>query len=156
MFHAWTNETSNSLVIEAIEEGVDCLHRDMRRYPGSSRIPLIHPVEDFLSHLPRWDKRDRVGELARSVSDEAQWVEVFHKWMPDMVAQWSGKNRMHGNCLIPVLVNSRHELKKSTFCRSLLPPVLQGYYTDDFDVTREGDALRKLRDLAFINIDNFN
>ena len=146
----------NSLVIEAIEEGIDCLDRDMRRYLGSSRIPSSHPVEDFLGHLPRWDGRDRVDELARSVSDEAQWVEVFHKWMLAMVAQWSGKNRMHGNCLIPVLVNPRQGLKKSTFCRSLLPPVLQGYYTDDFDVTREGDALRKMRDLALINIDEFN
>lgn len=146
----------NSLVIEAIEEGVECLDRDMRRYLGSSRIPSSHPVEDFLSHLPRWDGRDRVGELARSVSEESQWVEVFHKWMLGMVAQWSGKNRMHGNCLIPVLVNSRQGLKKSTFCRSLLPPVLQGYYTDDFDVTREGDALRKMRSLALINIDEFN
>lgn len=146
----------NSLVIEAIEQGVDCLDRDMRRYLGSSRIPSIHPVEDFLNHLPRWDGRDRVGELARAVSDEAQWVEVFHKWMLAMVAQWSGKSRMHGNCLIPVLVNPRQGLKKSTFCRSLLPPVLQDYYTDDFDVTRGGDALRKMRDLALINIDEFN
>lgn len=146
----------NSLVIEAIEQGVDCLDRDMRRYLGSARIPSFHPVEDFLSHLPRWDGQDRVRELARLVSDEAQWVEVFHKWMLAMVAQWSGKSRMHGNCLIPVLVNPRQGLKKSTFCRSLLPPVLQDYYTDDFDVTREGDALRKMRDLALINIDEFN
>lgn len=146
----------NSLVIEAIEQGIDCLDRDMRRYLGSSRIPSSHPVEDFLGHLPHWDGQDRVGELARLVSDEAQWVEVFHKWMLAMVAQWSGKNRMHGNCLIPVLVNPRQGLKKSTFCRSLLPPVLQNYYTDDFDVTREGDALRKMRDLALINIDEFN
>ena len=42
-------------------------------------------------------------------------------------------------------------LKKSTFCRSLLPPALRGYYTDDFDVTREGDALRKMRSLSSSN-----
>ena len=65
-------------------------------------------------------------------------------------------NRMHGNCLIPILVNPLQGLKKSTFCRSLLPPALRGYYTDDFDVTREGDALRKMRSLALINIDEFN
>lgn len=103
----------NSLVIEAIEKGVDCLDRDMHRYLGSSRTPSIHPVEDFFSHLSRWDKRDRAGELVRSVSDELQRVEVFHKWMPAMVAQRSGKSRMHGTCLIPVLVNSRQGFKKS-------------------------------------------
>ena len=63
---------------------------------------------------------------------------------------------MHGNCLIPILVNPLQGLKKSTFCRSLLPPALRGYYTDDFDVTREGDTLRKMRSLALINIDEFN
>ena len=29
----------NTLVINAIEEGVNCMDRDMRRYLGSSRIP---------------------------------------------------------------------------------------------------------------------
>ena len=146
----------NTLVINAIEEGVNCMDRDMRRYLGSSRIPSFHPVTAYLEHLPHWDGHDRVSELARSVSDETQWVEVFHIWMLGMVMQWSGKNRMHGNCLIPILVNPLQGLKKSTFCRSLLPPALRGYYTDDFDVTREGDALRKMRSLALINIDEFN
>lgn len=146
----------NTLVINAIEEGVNCMDRDMRRYLGSSRIPSFHPVTAYLEHLPHWDGHDRVSELAHSVSDETQWVEVFHIWMLGMVMQWSGKNRMHGNCLIPILVNPLQGLKKSTFCRSLLPPALRGYYTDDFDVTREGDALRKMRSLALINIDEFN
>ena len=125
----------NTLVINAIEEGVNCMDRDMRRYLGSSRIPSFHPVTAYLEHLPHWDGHDRVSELAHSVSDETQWVEVFHIWMLGMVMQWSGKNRMHGNCLIPILVNPLQGLKKSTFCRSLLPPALRGYYTDDFDVT---------------------
>lgn len=146
----------NTLVINAIEEGVNCMDRDMRRYLGSSRIPSFHPVTAYLEHLPHWDGHDRVSELAHSVSDETQWVEVFHIWMLGMVMQWSGKNRMHGNCLIPILVNPLQGLKKSTFCRSLLPPALRGYYTDDFDVTREGDTLRKMRSLALINIDEFN
>ena len=34
----------NTLVINAIEEGVNCMDRDMRRYLGSSRIPSFHPV----------------------------------------------------------------------------------------------------------------
>ncbi|MCS3107100.1 hypothetical protein [Phocaeicola vulgatus] len=34
---------SNTLVINAIEEGVNCMDRDMRRYLGSSRIPSFTP-----------------------------------------------------------------------------------------------------------------
>ncbi len=60
----------NTLVINAIEEGVNCMDRDMRRYLGSSRIPSSHPVTAYLEHLPHWDGHDRVSELARSVSDE--------------------------------------------------------------------------------------
>ena len=45
----------NTLVINAIEEGVNCMDRDMRRYLGSSRIPSFHPVTAYLEHLPHWD-----------------------------------------------------------------------------------------------------
>lgn len=155
MLHAWTNESliassskplrkaSTVWTVTCADIRVLC---EFRQFIPLRIFSITYPV----------GTRDRVGGLARSVSDEAQWVEVFHKWMPAMVAQWSGKNRMRDNCLIPALVNFRQELKKSAFCRSLLPPVLQGYYTDDFDVTREGDALRKIRDLELINIDEFN
>ena len=65
----------NTLVINAIEEGVNCMDRDMRRYLGSSRIPSFHPVTAYLEHLPHWDGHDRVSELAHSVSDETQWMK---------------------------------------------------------------------------------
>jgi hypothetical protein len=127
-------------------------------YRDGLEIPA--DVVDFIAENVTDNVRDLEGTLvsllAHSTLADMHWVEVFHIWMLGMVMQWSGKNRMHGNCLIPILVNPLQGLKKSTFCRSLLPPALRGYYTDDFDVTREGDALRKMRSLALINIDEFN
>ena len=61
---------------------------------------------------------------------------------------------MHGNCLIPILVNPLSGPEEVGLpCRSL-----HQRYVDIIpmtDVTRE-DALRKMRSLALINIDESN
>ena len=33
----------------------------------SDHVPIYHPVEYFLYHLPRWDGKDRILELANRV-----------------------------------------------------------------------------------------
>ena len=45
---------------------------------------------------------------------------------------------------------------KSTFCRTLLPPVLRRYYTDKFDLTADSGAEKKLGRFALINMDEFD
>lgn len=82
-------------------------------------------MEDYLRHLPRWDgKHDCVGELARRVkTDNPFWEEDFHKWMLSMVAQWTGKDRQHGNAIVPLLIGPQGS-GKTTFCRRLLPGYL--------------------------------
>jgi hypothetical protein len=98
--------------INALKAGVDSWDRDLNRYIDSDLILLYNPLEDYLQHLAPWDKKDRIGELARRVkTDNPHWVEDFHKWMLSMVAQWTGKDQKHGNAIVPLLIafnNSTH------------------------------------------------
>ena len=96
----------NTMAIKALKAGVESWDKDLNLYIDSNLIPRYYPMDDFIRHLPAWSgKHDYVGELARRVkTDNPFWEEDFHKWMLSMVAQWLGKNRQHGNAIVPLLI----------------------------------------------------
>ena len=62
----------------------------------------------------------------------------------------------HANSVAPILVSRRQGLRKSTFCRSLLPPALQRYYTDNLQLTSQGRAELLLAQMGLLNMDEFD
>jgi len=147
----------NTMAIKALKAGVDSWDKDLSRYIDSNLIPKYYPMEDFMSHLPRWNgKHDYVGELARRVkTDNPYWEEDFHKWMLSMVAQWLGKDRQYGNAIVPLLIGPQGS-GKSTFCRRLLPGYLQLYYNDRLSMKNDNDIFLAMSGYALINIDEFD
>jgi len=146
----------NSLCIEARMRGIDCWDRDVSRYVNSAHIESYHPFDSYLQGLPEWDGVDRVEMLARRVSDGPVWVNGFHRWMLALTAQWLGIDTTFANSVSPVLVSRRQGRHKSTFCRMLLPPELQSYYTDSFDITAISGAEQKLALFGLINLDEMD
>jgi predicted P-loop ATPase len=146
----------NGLSIEALYADIDCLDRDVYRYFHSSLIEEYHPLVHYINHLPKWDKRDRVSPLAKHISKNQSWAHLFHCWLLGMVKQWITPHPIHGNALMPILISQAQGLKKSTFCRLLLPEELRRYYTDEFDLNSRTSAAVKLSKYALINIDEFN
>ena len=147
----------NTMAINALKAGVDSWDRDLSRFIESNLIPKYYPMEDYLSHLPRWNgKRDYVGELARRVKTDApHWEEDFHKWMLSMVAQWLGKDRQYGNAIVPLLIGPQGS-GKTTFCRRLLPGFLRIYYNDRLSMKNDNDIFIAMSSYALINIDEFD
>ena len=72
-----------------------------------------------------------------------------------MVAHCRQTDRKYANCTVPLLVGPQ-AYRKSTFCRSLLPPELQAYYTDRIDFSNKRDAELSLNRFALINMDEFD
>ena len=142
---------------QALKAGVDSWDKDLSRYIDSNLIPRYYPMEDYIRHLPKWNgKHDYVGELARRVkTDNVYWEEDFHKWMLSMVAQWTGKDRQHGNAIVPLLIG-RQGGGKTTFCRRLLPEYLQIYYNDRLSMKNDNDIFLAMSGYALINIDEFD
>ena len=147
----------NTMAIKALKAGVDSWDKDLSRYIDSNLIPKYYPMEDYLRHLPKWSgKHDYVGELARRIkTDNKHWEEDFHKWMLSMVAQWLGKDRQHGNAIVPLLIGPQGS-GKSTFCRRLLPGYLQMYYNDRISMKNDNDIFLAMSGYALINIDEFD
>ena len=148
----------HTISLAAMEEGVDCWDVDIKRYIDSEHAPAYHPFTDYFEHLPRWDGKDRVKELARRVSDNDLWVRSFHRWMLGVTAQWMNNNgqEQRANSVAPLLVSTVQGMGKSTFCRMLLPKKLRTYFTESFDLTNITSAENKLASYGLINLDEFD
>ena len=147
----------NTMAIKALKAGVESWDKDLNRYIDSNLIPKYYPMEDYLRHLPKWNgKHDYVGELARRVkTDNLHWESDFHTWMLSMVAQWLGKDRQHGNAIVPLLIGPQGS-GKTTFCRRLLPEYLQVYFNDRLSMKNDNDIFLAMSGYALINIDEFD
>ncbi len=155
-FQDLTEEARNSITMRALEQGIRCWDKDIRRYVNSDDIERYDPIDDFLEHLPRWDGRDRVTALAGRVPTQWQeWPRLFHIWMRSMVAMWQGKGQLTGNALVPLLIG-RQGCGKSSFCRILLPRDLMDYYNDRINFKNEQDLNLGLSSFALINLDEFD
>lgn len=156
-FRPLSSRVRNSIAMNARLEGLNLWDRDVSRYLDSDRIPLFNPVEDFLFGLDvRWDGRDRIRELAARVPcDNDHWPDLFYRWFLNMVAHWRQIDRKYANCTVPILVGPQ-AYRKSTFCRNLLPPELQSYYTDRIDFGNKRDAELSLNRFLLINMDEFD
>ncbi len=148
----------NGIALSAIENGVECWDRDIKRYVESDHVQAYHPFELYFKNLPEWDGKERVAELAKRVSDKDIWVRSFHRWMLAVTAQWtgSGNRGRRANSVAPLLVSPTQGLGKSTFCRMLLPKELRDYFTESFDLTNTSSAENKLASYGLINLDEFD
>ena len=156
-FRPLNQAARNTMAIKALKAGVDSWDKDLARYIDSDLIPRYYPMEDYIRHLPKWNgKHDYADELARRVkTDNPYWEEDFHKWMLSMVAQWLGKDRQHGNAIVPLLIGPQGS-GKTTFCSRLLPGYLQTYFNDRISMKNDNDIFLAMSGYALINIDEFD
>lgn len=148
----------NSITLSAKNSGIDCWDKDVHRVVYSESVEGYHPFADYFESLPIWDGTDRVGELARRVSDNELWVNSFHTWMRATTAGWMGMRYTKGraNSVAPILISKEQGWSKSTFCRMLMPDELKRYFTESYDLNSPTSAEGKLADFGLINLDEFD
>ena len=145
-----------SITMNAMYEGIKLWDKDVVRYLSSDHVPVYHPVEEFLYDLPHWDGKDHIRDLAERVPcDNPHWGQLFRRWFLSTVAHWRGVDKNHANSTSPILIGPQ-AYRKSTFCRLILPPCLQAYYTDSIDFSRKRDAELYLNRFLLINMDEFD
>ena len=152
-----TEAAKNDINNEAIREGIKVWPKDLERILVSEWTESYDPVREWLDTLPRWDGRDRLGELADRVKTSTQgWRDNFKIWMRSMVSQWrAGTDAMYGAQMVLMLVGGQGT-RKSTFMRMLLPRELMPFYIDRIDFANRKEALRALSRFLLINIDEYD
>ena len=146
----------NSICIAVRKAGINCWDKDVNRFIYSTQTGSYHPFLLYMQELPLWDGTDRLTDLAQRVSTDDYWIRSFHRWMLAMVAQWMGLDNTHANSVAPILVSRKQGKQKSTYIKMLVPPELQNYYTDDFNLNSKGQATRKLSEYGLICMDEFD
>lgn len=148
----------NTICIDIQDHGgIFCYDRYVEQRIHSSSASDYHPVRAYLDSVRgRWDGQDRTADLLRRVSASDYCLRMGRLWLRATVAQWLGTDTEHANAVMLLLVSERQGLQKSTFLRSILPPQLKDYYTDDFSLSSKGNAQRKLVEYALVNVDEFD
>lgn len=155
-FRPVTPEVMNSITQKALLEGLKVWDRDVKRFVQSDRIPEYNPVDEYLDRLPAWDGVDRIRPLARCVpTDNGAWPDLFYTWFLSMVAHWKQLDKLHANSTLPLLVGFQGA-GKSSWCRKLLPPVLQDFYIETTDLSNRKEATLNLSRYILINLDEFD
>lgn len=156
----WQPLTDRDLKRMAFEEMLEGGHGwmiDMELYVNSSLVRRYNPILDYLAGVGEWNHRkDYIEEYARRLkTDYKRWPHFFHRWFLAMVAQALNKNRDHGNSMVPLLIGSQ-AMKKSTFCKNILPYALREYYMDDIKMDNAEQVERVLGRMWLVNIDEYN
>lgn len=146
----------NTFCMEAHQEGVNCWDKDLQRYIYSTEVESYHPFRLYMDELPIWDGQERLSSLAKRVSGNLLWIKSFHIWMLGLAAQWMGLDMEQANSVAPILISTEQGCHKSTFCRSLMPPQLVCYYTDNLKLTAQGNPERLLAEMGLLNMDEFD
>ena len=155
-FQPLTEMDLNSMTIRALKAGLESWDKDVRRLVNSNDIRIFNPLDEYLYRLPQWDGQDRVQELAdRIPTDTPNVARYLHIWLLSMVAHWLGKDPLHGNAVVPLLIGAQG-CGKTTFASILLPHRLRQYFNDKVDFRSETDIMSALSNFALINIDEFD
>jgi len=168
-----TERDLNQLTVEQLEAGGGSWSYAMKLCVESSAVPSYNPVTAWLGSCPAWDGHDHIGDLARRVpTSYDRWPEFFHRWMLAVVAQavasvpgfkFQGSgfkfqdsgSKFYGNSMVPLLIGGQG-LRKTTFCRSLLPPELREYFMDDIKMDSAEQVERVLARMWLVCIDEYN
>jgi predicted P-loop ATPase len=141
--------------VEQLKAGGGSWSYAMRLCIESAAVPSYNPVRAYLDGCPQWDGHDHIGDLARRVPTSwERWPEFFHRWVLAMVAQARGMSTM-GNSMVPLLIGGQG-LRKTTFCRSILPPELREYFMDDIKMDSAEQVERVLARMWLVCIDEYN
>ena len=146
-----------SIVVEEMKEGGESWMNDIRTYIESEHIADYNPIHEFLEGCGPWDgKRNYIEDFARRLpTGYEHWPKYFHRWFLAMVAQALDINRDHGNSMVPMLIGGQG-IKKSTFCKNILPPSLREYYMDDIKMDNAEQVERVLGRMWIVCIDEYN
>ena len=140
-----------------MKEGGESWMSDVRMYIESAHIREYNPIHEFLAGCGNWDrKQNYIEDFARRLpTDYQHWPKYFHRWFLAMVAQALNINRDYGNSMVPMLIGDQG-IKKSNFCKNILPLGMREYYMDDIKMDNAEQVERVLGRMWLVCIDEYN
>ena len=155
-FRTLTPEALNSLVIRAKKEQIlekGSPKTEISEWVGSEEVPEYNPIQDFLSHLPKWDGQNHIARLfSRLPGLSSEQLNYLTIWLRSAVAHWLQMDMLHGNECVPTLIGLQG-CGKTVFVRRLLPPHLREYFLGHLNLSNKFDKEMALTNNLFVNLD---
>lgn len=123
---------------------------------GHKQVAHYHPVCSYLDALPQWDGHDHIGDLFRRITHDEQLLLWLRRWLLGMVAQVQGRLGRYGNCVCPLIISRQQGWGKSQFAKLIVPPELQMFFADTFNLAQEETCLRRMASYWLINVDELD
>ena len=123
---------------------------------GNKGVAHYHPVCDYLDTLPKWDGHDHIDALFRRITHDEQLLLWLRRWLLGMVAQVQGRLGKYGNSVCPLIISRQQGWGKSQFAKLIVPPPLQMFYTDTFNLAQEETCIRRMASYWLINVDELD
>ena len=155
-FRTLTPEALNSIVIRAKKEQIlekGSPKTGISEWVGSEEVPEYNPIQDFLSHLPKWDGQNHIARLfSRLPGLSSEQLNYLTIWLRSAVAHWLQMDMLHGNECVPTLIGLQG-CGKTVFVRRLLPPHLREYFLGHLNLSNKFDKEMALTNNLFVNLD---
>ena len=156
-FEPLKEEALNSIILEAMKAGIEGKVADLvKRIIYSAATTSFNPLQAYLKGLPKWDGKDRVGELISSIpsvdDEKAHFIRI---WFRSIVAHWLCMESIYGNQLVVMFIGAQG-CRKGSFIKKLLPEHLQKYYLDHINLTNKHDTDMALANCGLVNFDEFD
>ena len=156
-FHPIDKRRMRELMMELLRAGIDVGNvTRLEVVIDNALAPSFHPVLRYLSNLPEWDGRDRIGELFGQMTDDKWEAEVLHRAFLATVAQMAERQQPYANELCPVLISRVQGWGKSKSIRRLLPPELDSFFCESFNLANEDQCLRRMASYVLISLDELD
>lgn len=145
----------NDLFVEINKRGIKLGMDKLIAILKSNYVAKYNPFKNYFANLPAWDeKRDYIGELASYLHcDEAEeLLEQFTKWIIRVVK--CSLEEGYYNKQAFILVHSKQNSGKTTFCRFLCPPALRDYQAEN--ISDDKDSKIAIAKNFLINLDELS
>lgn len=144
----------DKLFIELNKAGIKISIQKLISLLKSGYCVPYNPIQNYFFYLPPWrpNDPDYIEILANyvQVDNQEQWRLNFKKWLVRAVKCALNNDYVNKNALI--LVHSKQNSGKTTFCRFLCPPELKDYISEHIDPGNK-DFLISLAQNFIINMD---
>ncbi|UZO79759.1 virulence-associated E family protein [Aquimarina sp. ERC-38] len=117
----------NTIWLDLQNEGIKCTDSTLIKILNSNYTELYHPLKEYFKALPKWDGKDYIKELSKTITIEALenegatsnelWLPYLRKWLVASAATVLGLG-INQTCLI--LVGSQGS-GKTTWLNRLCP-----------------------------------
>lgn len=151
----WVEMNENNMFVQLQKDSINISLNHLIALLKSDFVQKYHVFREYFENLPEWDGvTDYIKKLSSYLitNDRERLDRHFKKWLVRAVKTAIDDHYFNKQAF--VLVSTRQNSGKSTFCRFLCPPELKDYIAES--IATDKDSLIAITENFLINLDELS